>query len=246
MKLNKLIVVNGVMTAVEGIHIGGTNDGTQIGGCDNPVIRNPITGDPYIPGTSVKGVMRSGLEKKNFDKKKYDTMVAEANRATSEGERKRLMNKANDYASKPCGCGSKTCMICTMFGAHMNTKANSGEPRLIIRDMQMNEEFKEYLKEHGINMRATVETRTATMIDRSTNTAAGTSLRNFERVTAGVKFDCEFVIKVFEGDNEDKLMDTLKEAIEYVGQIGLGAKHTSGNGKVSFDINWDKVKVINM
>ena len=218
MKLNKIIIVNGVMTAVEGIHIGGNNDGTKIGGCDNPVIRNPLTGDPYIPGTSIKGVMRSIMEK--------------------------TMGKAE--SGKPCGCGNSNCIVCTMFGAHMNTKANSGEPRLMVRDMQLNKEFKDSLNEYGIGMGAVIETRTATMVDRKTNTAAGGSLRNFERVTAGAKFNCEFAIKVFDGDDEIKLVNALKKAITNIEHIGIGAKTTSGSGKVSFDINWDDVKVVKL
>lgn len=217
MKLNKIIIINGTMTAVEGIHIGGNNDGTKIGGCDNPVIRNPLTDEPYIPGSSIKGVMRSITEK--------------------------VLNKTSN--GKPCGCGNPNCIVCTLFGAHMNTKANSGEPRLMVRSMSLSEDFKEYLKEHGISMKNVIETRSSTMVDRSTNTAATGSLRNFEVVTAGTKFDCEFAIKIFDGDDEKKLIDAVKRAISNVEIMGIGAKTTSGTGKVKFDIDWSNIKTHN-
>ena len=35
----------------------------EIGGVDNPVIRNPLNKQPYIPGSSLRGKMRSQLEK---------------------------------------------------------------------------------------------------------------------------------------------------------------------------------------
>src|SRR4030042_2806856 len=45
-----------------GLHIGGTEEGFDIGGIDNPVIKDKVTGVPYIPGSSLKGKMRSLLE----------------------------------------------------------------------------------------------------------------------------------------------------------------------------------------
>lgn len=218
MKMKKLIVIEGTMTAVNGIHIGGNNDGTKVGGCDNPVIRNPLTNEPYIPGSSIKGVMRSTMEK--------------------------YMDKHNN--GKPCGCGDANCIVCKLFGAHMNTRARSGEPRLMIRDMGIDEAFKKDMMDSGIGFNDIIEIKASTMVDRSTNTAANGSLRNVERVAAGTKFKCEFVLKIFEGDNEKELMDAIKKNIETISILGIGAKTTSGSGQIKFDINWDKVKVINL
>lgn len=44
------------------LHIGGTEEDFEIGGMDNPVVKDPMTGLPYIPGSSLKGKMRSLLE----------------------------------------------------------------------------------------------------------------------------------------------------------------------------------------
>lgn len=61
-KLQKKIIYNGTITAVTGIHIGGTNSALNIGGPDKFVVRNPIDNIPYIPGSSLKGKMRALIE----------------------------------------------------------------------------------------------------------------------------------------------------------------------------------------
>ena len=218
MKLKKMIVIEGTMTAVEGIHIGGNNEGTKIGGCDNPVIRNPLTGKPYIPGSSIKGVMRSTLEK--------------------------IEDKSRN--GKPCGCGNSNCMVCKLFGAHMNLRASSGEPRLLIRDMDIDPEFEQELLDSGANYSDIIEIKTSTMVDRSTNTAAGGSLRNVERVAAGTKFKCEFVLKVFDGDDEKAMINAIKKLLTSVEVLGIGSKTTAGCGQVKFDIDWDNMKTVSL
>ncbi|MBK7996638.1 MAG: type III-A CRISPR-associated RAMP protein Csm3 [Blastocatellia bacterium] len=63
--MNQLIAtvtLNGKIKCVSGLHIGSTGGGYEIGGMDNPVIRDPYDGFPYIPGSSLKGKMRSLLE----------------------------------------------------------------------------------------------------------------------------------------------------------------------------------------
>lgn len=61
-KLIKKIEINGTITLITGLHIGGTNSSMSIGGIDKAVIRNPLTNQPFIPGSSLKGKMRSLLE----------------------------------------------------------------------------------------------------------------------------------------------------------------------------------------
>ena len=55
-------LITGTIVCESGLHIGGSSDSVDIGGSDNPVIRDVITGHPYIPGSSLKGKLRSLLE----------------------------------------------------------------------------------------------------------------------------------------------------------------------------------------
>ena len=213
MSIKKIIEFNGTMTIKSGVHIGGNDNGTKVGGCDNPVIRNPLTNDPYIPGSSIKGALRSCAEK----------MPAYAGKIRN---------------GKPCGCGQETCMVCKLFGAHMNMRAASGEPRLIVRDMNISSDFLDRVMESGGSRSDIIETKASTMIDRSANTAAGGSLRNMERVAAGAVFDCSFSIKVMDKDNEVELINFFKKCLSIVEATGIGGKVTSGSGQVEFDIDW--------
>lgn len=213
MSIKKIIEFNGTMTVKSGVHIGGNDNGTKVGGCDNPVIRNPLTNDPYIPGSSIKGALRSAAEK----------MPAYAGKIRN---------------GKPCGCGQDTCMVCKLFGAHMNMRAASGEPRLIVRDMTLNQEFLDKVTTSGGSRSDIVETKASTMIDRGTNTAANGSLRNMERVAAGTVFNCSFSIKVMDTDKEADLVNFFKKCISVVEATGIGGKVTSGSGQVEFDIDW--------
>ncbi|HLH50971.1 MAG TPA: RAMP superfamily CRISPR-associated protein, partial [Roseiarcus sp.] len=61
--LIKKIVFSGTITALTGLHIGGSEVGLQIGGADKVVVHNPSDNTPYVPGSSLKGRMRSLLER---------------------------------------------------------------------------------------------------------------------------------------------------------------------------------------
>ena len=218
-KLVKYITFSGTMTAKSGIHVGGGNESTKVGGCDNPVIRDQITGLPYIPGSSIKGVLRSILEEKNGN---------------------------NNEIGEPCGCGMRSCVVCSMFGAHKKTQPASGKPRLVCRDMKINADFAKQLIESGKTYADVVEVRTSTMINRNSGTATG-GLRNMEVVAAGTVFDCRFTLQIFEGDKEEQYISTLKRLINAVElNRGIGSKVTSGNGEVEFNIDWNNPVVTNI
>lgn len=229
MNIQKIMRFNGTMTLKSDLHIGAGSDGDKIGGCDNPIIRK-FNGQPFIPGSSLKGAMRCIEEKKA--KYRSDKVDPSSGKALDKG--------------MPCRCGKFGCISCTMFGAHMNTAPDCGEPRLIVRDLNINEEYKQQLVNSGYNIGDTVNSRASTMIDRRTGTASTGSLRNMEVVVAGTKFDTEFLIKVTNKDNENELVNNLKTLIKQVEAIGIGSKVTSGCGEVEFDIDFDHPEIIKM
>ena len=67
MKQKETKKISGKIVVKTGLHIGAGNEKVEIGGMDNPIIRNPLTNEPYIPGSSIKGKMRSLMEW-NLDK----------------------------------------------------------------------------------------------------------------------------------------------------------------------------------
>src|ERR1700761_6964170 len=55
------LVLEGEIHCQTGLHIGAGKGSLEIGGADNPVIKNAF-GIPYIPGSSLRGRLRSLLE----------------------------------------------------------------------------------------------------------------------------------------------------------------------------------------
>jgi CRISPR-associated protein Csm3 len=120
--MNKLIAtvtLSGKIECVTGLHIGGTGGGYEIGGMDNPVIRDPYDGFPYIPGSSLKGKMRSLLE-------------------WAEG-------KVGD--GKPHFSSDINDPISRIFGAPAEANRPAGPTRLIVRDCFPDEDTKKRMKE---------------------------------------------------------------------------------------------------
>lgn len=198
----KKVIMSGVLTTKTGLSIGGTKDDIGIGTSDNPVIKNPMTGQPYIPGSSIKGKMRSLFETAGLQK---------------------------GADAELCRCGRTDCVVCKMFGAHMNTNAQSGNPRVLFRDAMLSPEFE--------RLQNVIEVKTETCIDRKTGTAKNGSLRQKERIAAGVNFDYEIVILVNDDDDEDELIGLVKNGLRMIEATGLGSKITAGYGKVDFNID---------
>ena len=63
MRLQGKLFISGKLTALTGLHIGGSKTDVAIGDIDNSVVKTS-EGVPYIPGSSLKGKIRSLLEKR--------------------------------------------------------------------------------------------------------------------------------------------------------------------------------------
>src|SRR3990170_8998206 len=115
-------IIKADIRCITGLHVGGTDEGFEIGGIDNPVIKDPITGYPYIPGSSLKGKMRSMLEwitkrtenltcteyqVEDFENRKKK-LLEDINQETNENKKKELEKKLKEMilSIKPCDCGT--------------------------------------------------------------------------------------------------------------------------------------------
>lgn len=209
-KLKKIVSFQGTIECVTGISIkGGAND-LGIGGADSEVIKNPLTGEPYLPGSSLKGKMRSQLEH-------------------AHGAKTRDLRET---ASDPCGCGKPDCPICTIFGAHFNPKATCGPTRILVRDSVMTEAFREKVQKLPLERGSYLEVKAENIIDRSSGTAK--SPRFMERVPAGAEFTLDIQLQLFEGDDEKKLVDFVKQGLSLVEASYLGNSGSRGYGRVKF------------
>jgi CRISPR-associated protein Csm3 len=206
MKIRDYKKITGKIECVTGLHIGGSADQIDIGGVDLPIIKHPISGEPYIPGSSLKGKMRSQLEK----------------RAGKVGDR-----------GEPCKCGHDSCLVCRVFGAHMNVRHELGPTRILVRDASLSQETRtEYMKmveEKGMSY---IEKKVENIINRKTGTAEHP--RSQERVPAGARFDFEIVLQIFDTDKESELIDFVKQGLKEVETTYLGGYGSRGSGQVKF------------
>ena len=218
-KLLGKIVIKGIIKAKTGLTIGGSTVGLDIGGVDNPVIKD-AKGKPYIPGSSLKGKMRSLLEK------------AEGKPLTKNlgGSRIHVCEKPEDY---------QNCHVCKIFG--VPGKEGFGEPtRIIVRDaFLIDESITEEMKKN-LDLEYT-EVKFENVIDRITSAA---NPRQTERVPAGAQFEFEMIYNVFDEKDKENLKEVFK-TMKLLEDDYLGSSGSRGYGKIEFKdvkIYWNSIK----
>ncbi|HKQ06255.1 MAG TPA: type III-A CRISPR-associated RAMP protein Csm3 [Blastocatellia bacterium] len=207
-KLVKYVPITGVLTCKSGLRIGGSKDDIGIGEMDNPIIRHPITKHPYIPGSSLKGKLRTLSEYRH-------------NKVAADGQ--------------PHGCKEKHCLVCRVFGPHKVTDHQHGPTRLIVRDAMLAAESQDRLAEaqaQGVNF---AEVKSENWINRNTGIAGHGGLRTQERVPADTKFDFTLSVRIFEEDDEQEIINFIRQALDWLPQDTLGSSGTRGYGWVQLD-----------
>ena len=209
MKLEKIETITGTIRVLTGLHIGGNKDNIEIGGIDQPIIKNPLNGEPYIPGSSIKGKMRSLIELGLF------------------AGREQTM----EYLKKggPCGCGETDCVVCRIFGSSSseNRSDDLGPTRIIVRDAYLTEEFRKKFDLGELPM----EEKYENTIHRIKGVAEHP--RPLERVPAGVEFKLNISFKVFDNDPED-LIDYVFKGLRLIELDAIGGHSSRGCGQVEF------------
>lgn len=191
---------------MEPMRIGGAGGGLEIGGVDSNLmaLKDPVSGQPYVPGSSLRGKLRSTLEKQN--------------------------GLGRD--GKPCECGTRDCPVCPVFGAHTSRRVDSGSSRLIVRDARFTEEYQKTWATRRVEGMPLFEIKTENTIDRNRGTALNP--RTQERVPAGASFHAELVLKVLSGDDDNKMIGNVKNALAILQRFdSLGAGGSRGSGRIA-------------
>lgn len=209
-KLLGRIFFNCEIEAVTGLHIGGMGSALEIGGVDNPVVRDVLTQEPYIPGSSLRGKMRSQMERKE---------------GSLQNQR---VGKAWMHICKDENLNDP-CRVCRLFG--LPASQNGGTPTLLlIRDIRMTTDTVRKLEKAHTEIQYT-EMKAEVAIDRVTSMA---SPRNLERVPAGSVFGpAEMVLSIFRKEDLESLKD-LRDCLQLVEDDYIGGGGSRGNGKVRF------------
>jgi CRISPR-associated protein Csm3 len=224
-QLQGKIFLHGTINALTGLHIGGNSGELDIGGIDNPVIRNTFNRQPYIPGSSLRGKMRGLLDRhfgKSLDKRVgRDVRVHEC-------------QTPQDY---------NICPVCQVFGvAPIRQLSGKTMPtRVVVRDTFLTPGSLEALDRSDTDTDFT-EIKTEVAIDRITSAATP---RQQERVPAGTTFGpFQIVHSLYTQDENDKskqlqdeiqYFDTVLTGIELLEDDYLGGSGSRGSGQVAFE-----------
>ena len=220
--LGKLIL-DGEIHCQTGLHIGAGKGSLEIGGADNPVVKDAF-GIPYIPGSSLRGRLRALLEQ-TMGLAVPSELVYLSKRKGQE-VRIHQSDRADDE-------------ICVLFGRNPGRVdkvsgealegASATPARLTVYDAplvvdsitpQMRENLDDEL----------TEVKSENAVDRITSQA---NPRTLERVPAGAKFKFRMVMDVL--CEEDKpLVARLAEGLRLLEDDALGGGGSRGNGRVGF------------
>ena len=197
----------------------------DIGGVDNPVIRNPLTREPYIPGSSLRGKMRSLLDRH------LDLPLNKFIRRGSPQVRVHECDQSADY---------KDCSVCQVFGIAPSRGMEDTMPtRLIVRDALLTAETRDRFDAIDTDMPYT-EIKTEVAIDRITSAATP---RQNERVPAEATFGpFEMVHSLYTLDTDTEgsvareiaLFDAVLTGMELLEDDYLGGSGSRGSGKIAF------------
>jgi CRISPR-associated protein Csm3 len=220
--LGKLIL-EGEIHCQTGLHIGAGKGSLEIGGADNPVVKDAF-GIPYIPGSSLRGRLRALLEQ-TMGLAVPGELVYLSKRKGQE-VRIHQSDRPDDE-------------ICVLFGRNPGRVDKvTGDPlegaaatpaRLTVYDAplvvdsitpQMRENLDDEL----------TEVKSENAVDRITSQA---NPRTLERVPAGARFKFRMVLDIL--CEEDKpLVSRLAEGLRLLEDDALGGGGSRGNGRVTF------------
>lgn len=224
LKLIGKLILEGEMLCETGLHVGAGKGSLEIGGADNPVVKD-AQGRPYVPGSSLRGRIRSLLEQATG--MAIPSELVYISKRKGQEVRIHQSDRPDDE-------------ICLLFGRSPGRmeKAGGGDEagaqatpaRLSVFDApliagsitaQMRENLDDEL----------TEVKSENAIDRITSQA---NPRTLERVPAGARFKIRMVVDLLCA--EDAVLPALLiQGLRLLEDDALGGGGSRGNGRVSFD-----------
>jgi len=224
------LILSGELHCETGLHIGAGKGSLEIGGADNPVVKDAF-GLPYIPGSSLRGKVRSLLE--NALGLTAPSELVFLSKRRGQEVRIHQSDRPDDE-------------ICLLFGRNPGKldrmegealEAKAGSPaRLTIYDAPLDQDSITPQMRENLDDEIT-EVKSENAIDRITSQA---NPRTLERVPAGARFRVRMVLDVL--CEEDKaLAARVLEGLRLLEDDALGGGGSRGSGRISFsglNLNW--------
>ena len=209
-KLTGIYRISGEIRLETGLHIGGDEGVIEIGGNDNPIVRDITTGNPYIPGSSLKGKMRYLLEW-------YTGRVSKDGKV---------------YDGKNLSRESENDLLLNVFGGTAGGNGRKGPTRITVKDIFLSVDSEKEVKKMKERTGTDTELKTENSINRLDSSA---NPRNLERVPRNLVFDLKINFKVLNIDKKDEIKKIIKEGLKLVEIEGLGGSVSRGSGQIKFE-----------
>jgi CRISPR-associated protein Csm3 len=217
------LILEGDLYCETGLHIGAGKGSLEIGGADNPVIKDAF-GRPYVPGSSLRGKVRSLLEQSGGAAVPAELVYL----SKRKGQEVRIhqSDRPDDE-------------ICLLFGRNPGRlervtgealdSSTSTPARLTVYDAPLDSDSITPQMRENLDDELT-EVKSENAIDRITSQA---NPRTLERVPAGSRFHVRFVLDVL--CEEDKsLAAKLVEGLRLLEDDALGGGGSRGSGRIRF------------
>src|SRR5690348_8327686 len=223
LKLVGKLILAGELHCETGLHIGAGKGSLEIGGADNPVVKDAF-GLPYIPGSSLRGKLRSLLENSLGVTSPSELVYLSKRR----GQEVRIhqSDRPDDE-------------ICLLFGRNPGRmervqgealESTSASPaRLAVYDAPLDQESITAQMRENLDDELT-EVKSENAIDRITSQA---NPRTLERVPAGARFRVRFILDVL-CEEDAPLFVHLVQGLRLLEDDALGGGGSRGSGRVKF------------
>src|ERR1700749_4431485 len=216
------LILEGEMHCETGLHVGAGKGSLEIGGADNPVVKD-AHGHPYVPGSTLRGRIRALLEQ--------STGMAVPSELVFISKRKGQEVRIHQ-SDRPDD------EICILFGRSPgrmekvgggDIESNVASPaRLSVFDAPLVAESITAQMRENLDDEIT-EVKSENAIDRITSQA---NPRTLERVPAGARFKVRLVLDIL-CDEDKSLVARVIEGLRLLEDDALGGGGSRGSGRVS-------------
>lgn len=217
------LLLDGEMICETGLHIGAGKGSLDLGGADNPVVKDAF-GRPYVPGSSLRGRIRSLLEQAGGLVTPADLIYLSRRR----GQEVRIHQ--GDEPGDEIGLlfGRNPGRMDRVSGDAFEA-ANASPARLTAYDAPLELDSITPQMRENLDDELT-EVKSENAIDRIT---AQSNARTLERVPAGARFRVRFVLDILCAEDRE-LVSAFVQGLRLLEDDALGGGGSRGSGRVRF------------
>ena len=215
------LILEGDLTCVTGLHIGAGKGSLEIGGADNPVVKDAF-GRPYVPGSSLRGKLRSLLEQSSGLAVPSELVYLSKRR----GQEVRI-HQSDRPDDEICLLLGRSPGRMEKTGGDSLSSASATPARLAVCDAPLVEESITESMRENLDDEIT-EVKSENAVDRITSQA---NPRTLERVPAGARFRARMVLDILCPEDKD-LVTRVSEALRLLEDDSLGGGGSRGSGRV--------------